>query len=71
MKMGQRITGAFFGGPKLGWLRYFWLWASLSAGSLAGGPSYAFLGLTALWLAVAAVLAAAATTWLRYDPAVA
>ncbi|WP_427016674.1 YoaK family protein [Pseudarthrobacter sp. P1] len=55
VKLGQGLAAALAGGEKWGWLRYFLLWAALSAGSVMGGFGYHLLGLDALWVAVAGV----------------
>ncbi|MFZ2510080.1 MAG: YoaK family protein [Gordonia sp. (in: high G+C Gram-positive bacteria)] len=56
VKAGQRLVDAFFGGPKLLWLRHLSLWAALLVGGVIGtlilhGPG---LGV-ALWVAAAAL----------------
>jgi uncharacterized membrane protein YoaK (UPF0700 family) len=67
VKMGQRIATAVAGGDKLGWVRYFGLWAALTSGSVLGGFAYHALNLDALWLSVLGVLAA--ILWSRRIPA--
>ena len=59
VKMGQRLAGAFLGGPPLAWLPHMALWAGLVVGAVAGSLAFGHLGLQALWIAalLAAVLA--------------
>ncbi len=66
VKAGQRLVDAFFGGPKLLWLRHLSLWAALLVGGVIGtlilhGPG---LGV-ALW--VPAVLLAVITLIVALD----
>lgn len=53
VKFGQHLTQALSGGPRLMWLPYLSLWLGLVAGALAGATVFPFLGLQALWIAVA------------------
>ena len=57
VKLGQGIAAALSGQPSSGARRYFLLWASLTAGSLAGGLGYLAVGLHCLPAAAALVLA--------------
>ena len=54
VKMGQRIAGAFLGGPKLAWVRHFVLWLGLCSGCVNGAIAHYFVGLGAVWLAALA-----------------
>lgn len=63
VKLGQGLAGALAGGERLGWVRYFALWAALATGSVLGGLGYHALGLDALWLAVSAVVLAGVVQW--------
>lgn len=62
VKLGQRLTAAFFGGNRMSWLPYLLLWLGLVTGGLAGALVYPHLGLSGLWIAagVAFLLAFAA-----------
>lgn len=57
VKMSQRFVGAFFGGTHADWLSYFALWASLACGALLGGMAYVELGLRAVWVVNAMLIA--------------
>lgn len=57
VKMSQRFVGAFFGGSHREWLQYFLLWLSLAAGAVFGGVSYTTIGLKAVWVVTAMVIA--------------
>lgn len=57
VKLGQQIAAALAGGRRTGAGRYFLLWASLTAGSLAGGLGYLAVGLDCLPAAAAVILA--------------
>jgi uncharacterized membrane protein YoaK (UPF0700 family) len=59
VKLGQHLTRALLGGPKLGWWPYLLLWLGLAAGALTGAAAYPYLGLNNLWLAAAAAAACA------------
>ena len=52
VKMGQQMAGALTGGSRLGWVRYLFLWLSLTLGSIVGGFAYFALNLNALWVSV-------------------
>lgn len=51
VKLGQRLTAAFLGGDRMGWLPYLLLWLGLVTGGLAGALVYPHLGLSGLWIA--------------------
>jgi uncharacterized membrane protein YoaK (UPF0700 family) len=55
VKVGQRLTGALFGGDRFAWAPYLLLWAGLAAGAVAGASVYPLVGLQGLWAAVAAI----------------
>ena len=57
VKVGQGLAAAISGGPAFGWLPHLLLWAGLIGGGAAGAVAYLAIGIDALWLAVAAVLA--------------
>lgn len=57
VKMSQRFVGAFFGGSHRDWIAYFLLWVSLAAGALLGGATYTTIGLKAVWVVTAMLLA--------------
>ena len=61
VKLGQRIAQALMGGDRLGWAPYAGLWLGLLLGGLGGALAYRQWGLGALWIAVAATAALAAT----------
>ncbi|WP_245933383.1 YoaK family protein [Arthrobacter livingstonensis] len=52
VKMGQQMAAALTGGNRLGWVRYLFLWLSLTLGSIVGGFAYFALNLNALWVSV-------------------
>ncbi|WP_093221788.1 YoaK family protein [Sphingomonas sp. NFR15] len=54
VKFGQHLAAAFAGGPRFAWVPYLLLWLGLVTGAVAGAAVYPALGLTALWIAVAA-----------------
>lgn len=54
VKLGQRLTDALTGGPRLAWAPYLLLWSGLVAGAAAGAAVYPRLHLGALWPAAAA-----------------
>ncbi|MGN6549045.1 MAG: YoaK family protein [Pararhizobium sp.] len=58
VKLGQRLTAAFFGGERWAWLPQLLLWIGLVLGAAAGAAIFPLLGLQALWVAagVAALL---------------
>ncbi len=56
VKMGQQMAAALTGGNRLGWVRYLFLWLSLTLGSIVGGFAYFALNLNALWVSVAIFL---------------
>lgn len=51
VRMGQRLAGAFTGGPRWAWTPYCLLWFALISGAALGGFSYTLIGLHALWAA--------------------
>jgi uncharacterized membrane protein YoaK (UPF0700 family) len=63
VKVGQRLAAALRGGSPFAWTPYLGLWAGLVTGGITGALSYAYVGLSGLWLAaaVAAALAVAAS----------
>ncbi len=58
VKMGQQMGAALTGGNRLGWVRYLFLWLSLTMGSILGGFAYFALNLDALWISVGIFVAA-------------
>jgi uncharacterized membrane protein YoaK (UPF0700 family) len=52
VKMGQQMAAALTGGNRLGWVRYLFLWLSLTIGSIVGGFTYFAINLNALWVSV-------------------
>jgi uncharacterized membrane protein YoaK (UPF0700 family) len=67
VKMGQRIATAMLGGPRLAFLRHFLLWLGLLTGAVCGAAVHSLIGLSAIWLAVAAAagMTVAAVFFLR------
>ena len=61
VKMGQRLASAAMGGDRFAWTPYLLLWAGLVCGAVAGAAAYHALALSALWIAVFAAGALAAT----------
>ena len=61
VKLGQHLTYALSGGPRLAWVPYMLLWLGLVVGAVAGAAMYRVLALQALWLA--AGLAAVLLAW--------
>lgn len=59
VKLGQRLAEAFTGGDAMGWLPYALLWCGLVGGAFLGALAFGALGLTAIWIAAAAMLAVA------------
>jgi len=57
VKLGQRLTLAFLGGDRFGWVWHLLLWLGLISGTLIGAIAYERFGLDALWAPVAAALA--------------
>lgn len=51
VKVGQHLTAALQGGPRLGWLPYLTLWLGLVAGAATGAAIYPGAGLQGLWIA--------------------
>jgi uncharacterized membrane protein YoaK (UPF0700 family) len=51
VKMAQRFTDAFFGGPRWAWLRYCWLWLAMASGAVLGATSYGWIAMSSLWIA--------------------
>ena len=58
VKTGQHIAAALSGGPRLAWLPWALLWASLAVGAVLGALLWPYLGLRALWVASIAVILA-------------
>lgn len=56
VKMGQHLALALTGGSRTVWLRYLTLWCAIAVGAIAGAVTYQWLGLGALWVAVALLL---------------
>jgi uncharacterized membrane protein YoaK (UPF0700 family) len=54
VKLGQRITGALFGGDRFAWISYLLLWMGLVAGACIAAFLYPHFGWAALWFAAAA-----------------
>ncbi|MEI9993111.1 MAG: YoaK family protein [Rhizomicrobium sp.] len=61
VKLGQRVTAALLGGPRLDWLPYFLLWLGLLAGTVLGATAQHYLGSGGLWIATAAAAILAVT----------
>ncbi|MGC0366268.1 uncharacterized membrane protein YoaK (UPF0700 family) [Rhodococcus sp. 27YEA15] len=68
VKMAQRLTGAFLGGPKWAWLEHFGMCAGLIAGAVLGAVAHRGIGLHALWPASAFALVLIGVAW-RVSPA--
>lgn len=51
VKLGERLTAAFFGGERWAWLPYLLLWIGLVVGAAIGAALFPLLGLDALWIA--------------------
>jgi uncharacterized membrane protein YoaK (UPF0700 family) len=56
VKLGQHLLNAFLGGERWAWRPYFLLWFGLTSGAVAGALLHPWLGLGALWIAVAAAI---------------
>lgn len=56
VKIGQRIAGALFGGPRWAWLPYLLLWLGLASGAILGAVAYRAIGSIALLIASALAL---------------
>lgn len=67
VKLGQRLTNAFMGGPRFAWTPYLALWLGLISGAAMGAAVYPQLGFKALWFAAAA--AAMLCVWAAFLPA--
>jgi uncharacterized membrane protein YoaK (UPF0700 family) len=67
VKLGQRLTNAFMGGPRFAWLPYLALWCGLISGAALGAFVYPVLGFQALWFAAAT--AAILCVWAMILPA--
>lgn len=61
VRMGQRIAGAFTGGPAWAWAPYLMLWFGLVGGAGLGALAFMQFGLPAIWLAATAAAALAVT----------
>ncbi|HIW94909.1 MAG TPA: DUF1275 domain-containing protein [Candidatus Corynebacterium gallistercoris] len=59
VKMGQRFADTFFGGRHAVWLLHLLLWASLSAGAIAGAVAYHHLHMRAVFVVTGIVIVAA------------
>lgn len=59
VKLGQAIVAAFQGGDRWAWLTSLLLWLGLVAGALSGAIAYGEIGLIALWLPAAGLIALA------------
>jgi len=59
VKLGQRITGAMFGGDRFAWISYLLLWMGLVAGACIAASLYPHFGWATLWFAAAAAAAMA------------
>lgn len=57
VKMSQRFVGAFFGGSHSDWIGYFLLWLALAVGAVFGGWCFTTLGLHAVWVVTAMIVA--------------
>lgn len=67
VKLGQRLTSAFLGGPRFAWTPYLALWTGLISGAALGAFVYPQIGFQALWFAAA--VAAILCVWSRFLPA--
>lgn len=67
VKVGQLAAAALTGGPRWGWLPNLLMWSALVAGATAGAFAYAWVGLSAIWLAAGAALAFSAACAKRRD----
>jgi uncharacterized membrane protein YoaK (UPF0700 family) len=63
VKMGQRLTGAFLGGPRWAWLQHFGMCAGLIGGAVLGALAYRWIGIHALWPAVGTAAGLTAVAW--------
>ena len=63
VKLGQHLTRALLGGPRLAWTPYLLLWLGLASGAVLGAADYAYLGLDNLWLAAVAAAGLALVAW--------
>lgn len=63
VKLGQHLTRALLGGPRLAWTPYLLLWLGLASGAVLGAVDYAYLGLDNLWLAAVAAAGLALVAW--------
>jgi uncharacterized membrane protein YoaK (UPF0700 family) len=54
VKIGQRLSVAFTGGERWGWVPFLLLWLGLIIGAVTGALAYSLWGLRSLWFAVAA-----------------
>lgn len=63
VKAGQHLAAALVGGHRWAWIAYVAQWASLAVGALAGAVCYPRLGMNALWLPVALLVALALATF--------
>lgn len=59
VKIGQGIVTALQGGERTAWVRHLVMWLSIALGAVIGTASFALLGGGALWIMVAALVAAA------------
>lgn len=56
VRIGQRVAGALFGGPRWAWLPYLLLWLGLAGGAILGAVAYRAIGSVALLVASALAL---------------
>lgn len=57
VKMAQNFVNALFGGPHSAWLKHFGMWAALATGALLGGWVYVQIGLHAIFVVTALLIA--------------
>lgn len=63
VKMGQRLTGAFLGGPRWAWLQHFGMCAGLIGGAVLGALAHRWIGIHALWPAAGTAAALTVVAW--------
>lgn len=69
VKMGQRLAGAFLGGPKWAWLEHFGMCAGLISGAVLGALVQGWIGSHTLWPAAVGAAALMGVAW-RVSPTV-